>query len=80
MKCQHVTVPGGYSAIVCGTRTRHRCKCGRAADLLCDWKVKGKRSGTCDRPICSRCTTKPAPDKDLCLEHAAEYERWKASR
>jgi len=43
--------------------------------LLCDWKVPGRRSGTCDVPICSRCTASPAPDKDLCPDHAAA---WKA--
>jgi hypothetical protein len=30
---------------------------------------------TCDRLICVGCTHSPAPDKDLCPEHAAI---WKA--
>ena len=61
------------TAIVC-TRTP-RCKCGRKAYLLCDWKTPKEKSGTCDKAICDRCTTKPARDKDLCPAHA---EQWKA--
>ena len=73
MHCQHIG-----SAIVCGPT--QRCKCGNRATLLCDWKVPSKRSGTCDAPICRRCTTSPAADKDLCQTHAAEFEAWKAAR
>lgn len=81
MACHHITTPGGGTAIVCGPRQpKKRCACGRTADLLCDWRVKGKRSGTCDAPICDRCTTKPAVDKDLCKPHAASWEAWKAHR
>jgi hypothetical protein len=78
MPCQHVTLPGGGTAIVCGTRRRPKlCACGsgKPANLACDWKVPGKRSGTCDAPICEACTHVPAPEKDLCPTHAAE---WKA--
>jgi len=75
MNCQHIG-----NAIVCGTRRRQRCKCGRPAGLLCDWKVDGKRSGTCDAPICDGCTTSPAPNKDLCPTHAAELEARSAAR
>lgn len=78
MNCQPVKLPNGGSAILCGTK--RRCKCGRRATLLCDWKVPTKKSGTCDAPICTRCTTSPAPDKDLCPKHAAEFETWKAGR
>lgn len=67
MACERVTMPGGATAIVCGRRRRKRCVCGRPATLLCDWKVLG---GTCDTDLCSRCTTSPAPDKDLCPTHA----------
>lgn len=81
MTCEHVQLPGGGSAIVCSSRRRARCKeCGRPADLLCDWKVPGKRSGTCDAPICGRCTTKPAADKDLCPTHAQAFKEWQAQR
>lgn len=81
MPCQHVRLPGGGTAIVCGSRSRpKRCSCGSGlpADLLCDWKRPEKKSGTCDKPLCERCSTKPAPDKDLCPEHAKAWEAWKA--
>lgn len=77
MTCEHVTLPNGARAIVCSSRRRSRCKCGRPAKLLCDWKMAGKRSGTCDAPICATCTTSPAPDKDFCPTHAQAFEQWK---
>ncbi len=67
-------------AIVCDRRKRPRCACGAVAGLRCDWKVPGRKSGTCDRWICERCTTAPAPDKDLCPEHAAAWRAWQARR
>ncbi len=75
MTCTKVALPGGGVAIVCSRVRPKRCSCGRAATLACDWKVKTKKSGTCDAPICAACTHAPAPDKDLCPKHAAE---WKA--
>ncbi len=78
MTCTPVRLPRGGTAIIC-TATR-RCKCGRRATLLCDWKVPTKKSGTCDAAICTRCTTSPARDKDLCPKHAAEFKTWKAQR
>lgn len=82
MTCEHVTLPGGARAIVCSSRRRPRCGCGRPAPLLCDWKVRGKRAGTCDKPICAGCSTKPAEDaaKDLCPEHGEAYRAWRAGR
>lgn len=71
MPCQRVLLPGGGHAIVCGPTKR--CKCGNKATRLCDWKVPTKKSGTCDRGLCAKCTSVPAPDKDLCKEHAAEW-------
>lgn len=71
---QHGTSRG----FIC-TRSRKptRCACGSGlpADLLCDWKVPAKKSGTCDAKICAACTHVPATDKDLCPKHASE---WKA--
>jgi hypothetical protein len=85
--CSNVTLPGGGFAIVCAARGRpKRCACGRPATLLCDWKVPTKRSGTCDKPICSGCSTNPEAngrinfDKDLCPAHAAEFETWRSKR
>lgn len=74
MTCQRVQIPGGGTAIVCGPGRRKRCACGRQATLECDWKVKGKKSGTCDKGLCPRCTYVPAPEKDLCPKHAAEWQ------
>lgn len=78
MPCTPTTLPDGSHAIVC-TPTQ-RCKCGARATLQCDWKVPTRRSGVCDRYICASCSTKPAPHKDLCREHAVTWERWKAAR
>lgn len=80
MTCDRVTLPGGGAAIVCSSRKRPRCQCGRAATRLCDWKVPSKKSGTCDQPICAQCSTSPAPDKDLCRSHAEAFEAWKKDR
>lgn len=80
MTCHHVSLPGGGSAIVCTSGRAQRCSCGNRATLLCDWKMPNKRSGTCDAPLCPRCTTSPAPDKDLCKKHADAWAARKAGR
>ncbi|GGB21205.1 hypothetical protein GCM10011380_08540 [Sphingomonas metalli] len=80
MVCETVTMPGGGRAIVCSSHKRQRCKCGRDAFLLCDWKVPGKTSGTCDAPICHACAFSPATGKDLCREHKAAFFAWHSSR
>jgi hypothetical protein len=81
MTCETVTLPSGYRAIVCSSRSRKRCRvCGAKAALLCDWKVAKKSSGTCDAPLCHRCAETPAPDKDLCPTHAGAYRRWLGAR
>lgn len=78
MPCRRITSPDGTAAIVCGPRRRmKRCACGNPHTALCDWKVKTKKSGTCDKPLCAQCTHVPAPEKDLCPKHAAE---WKARK
>lgn len=74
-------MPGGGGAIICSSGSRKKCVgCGRRADLACDWKVETRRSGTCDKPICSRCTVSPAPEKDLCPAHAQAFDAWKLAR
>lgn len=78
MVCERFTLPGGGTAIVCSSR--QRCACGARANLLCDWKVPARKSGTCDAPICARCSTSPAPEKDLCPKYAAALKEWKATR
>lgn len=75
MTCHHVQLENGARAIICTSERKKRCvQCGKPADLLCDWKVPSRRSGTCDKPICGNCTHSPAPDKDLCPDHAAEWK------
>jgi hypothetical protein len=80
MTCTPLTLPNGAKAIVCGPRSHQRCQCGNRATLLCDWKRPDKKSGTCDDGLCPNCTTKPAPDKDLCPKHALALDEWKARR
>lgn len=76
--CEHVDLGDGNFAIICGGRKRAQyCACGRASKFLCDWKVAGKKSGTCDKPICERCALNVAPDRDLCPEHQRAFESWK---
>lgn len=80
MTCERVAV-GGTVAIVCGVRGRkRRCPCGHLATLECDWKRPTKKSGTCDAPLCERCTYRPAPGKDLCPLHVEAFNQWKATR
>lgn len=76
--CERVILPDGKAAIVCGGH--QRCACGRQAMLLCDWKVSEKKSGTCDRPICTACSTSPKFGKDLCRVHAQAWREWQAAR
>lgn len=76
--CEHVDFGDGNFAVICGGRRRRRyCACGHQAPFLCDWKVKEKRSGTCDLPICEKHALQVAPDKHLCPQHQKSYEEWK---
>lgn len=78
MVCTPITLPGGARGFACGPRRKPKpCACGSGlpAGLLCDWKTPDGPKPTCDAPICAACTHVPAPDKDLCPTHAAE---WKA--
>lgn len=80
MKCTHVSF-NGLPVIVCGSSRRlsQTCEyagCDRHATRLCDWKL-GANKGTCDALMCEEHTSAPAPNKDLCAKHAAEWEAWK---
>lgn len=78
MACTVLDLGGGARAIVCGPRRRSKpcVECGRPSSRLCDWKLQGAKAGqTCSRALCERCTTSPAPDKDLCRAHARAWER-----
>ena len=72
MPC-HFVNESGVNAIVCTGGRAKRCKCGRRATRLCDWKVKTRKSGTCDEPLCDHCAVPPAPNKDLCPKHSAQW-------
>ena len=60
------------------TAPRPCAVCGWISERLCDWKLSGGRD--CDRPLCAACATSPAPDKDLCPQHARLYKAWCAGR
>lgn len=82
MPCRTVAIPGGGHAIVCGPRPpRKRCSvCGNlGATRQCDWKLKPPPK-TCDAWLCERCTHEPAPEKDLCPEHAKAWAQMRAAR
>ena len=49
------------------------CKCGVAADYLCDYPI-GK-GNTCDLNLCDRCRFVAGDDLDLCAIHRAEFMR-----
>jgi hypothetical protein len=75
----HVRMPDGNVAILrmAGRRPRPCVKCGAVSTRLCDWKISGGkvRLRTCSAPICDSCTSSPAPGKDLCPTHAAEWAK-----
>jgi hypothetical protein len=71
-----------------GKRPAPCAQCGAPSAKLCDWilkssdtqpppivgRAKSRRVRTCSTPICDACTSSPAPGKDLCPTHAAEWE------
>lgn len=74
------------NGFVCGPAPR-RTRCVgcikltiRARLRLCDARIKGSGGRTCDAPVCVDCTTQPAPDKDLCPHHAAQWRKLNAAR
>lgn len=73
MPCTPFTTPEGARGFICTTGRGPRCSCGGRATKLCDWKDPKKRNGTCSKPLCARCTHVPAPDKDLCPDHAHQW-------
>lgn len=78
MPCDRVRLPGGGTAIVCSSRKRKRCECGRPATLLCDWKIGDGK--TCDAPICTICAEHVGPDKHLCRKHSEAYAFWRSRK
>ena len=76
MPCTPTKIQGAdgktITAIVC-TPTK-RCGCKKRSTKLCDWKVTNRKSGTCDKHLCDTCATPVGIDKDLCLDHAAQWQ------
>jgi len=57
MPCKRIE-GDGWSGFVCtrGGSQKQRCSCGRVADYLCDFPLRGKKEGqTCDKPLCVKC-------------------------
>jgi len=72
-----VKMPNGGFAFLCRGRQRpRRCRyCGGTSNRLCDFPVeRNGQGGTCDRPICSRCTTRISGERDLCRAHAPLWD------
>lgn len=69
MNCTRL--PGG--GFVCGgAARRRRCStpgCDQWAGFECDYQLRGKKSGTCDAPICERCRA-IVGGLDYCKPHA----------
>jgi hypothetical protein len=81
MACERVDLGDGSVAIICGGRRQKRfCSCGRNAPFLSDWKIQGKRSRTCDRPMCAVHGKEVSPGKHLCLEHQKAWDAWKRAK
>jgi len=72
MPCKVIAAGDGGVIIACSRgQQRQRCACGRPADRLCDYPLRGAKAGqTCSRPICSRCATRVGPNRDYCPAHA----------
>ena len=81
--------PGGSMMFVCTRRRQRRpkCRCGRAADYLCDAvvdEVARKRhpddedAGLCSVPLCERCRT-ISGGLDHCAKHAAQKNAEKSN-
>ena len=73
MQCQKVLV-GNQGFIVCSSRRKSISKCfycGQSAELLCDYPLEKqlRRSGTCDKKICSNCSDRVLEEKDYCKAH-----------
>ena len=73
MPGQWITLPGGFTAHVrTSRRPRRRCSnhpCIRWATLECDYPTPARKSGTCDKPLCSTCAVKGGADIDYCPHH-----------
>ena len=75
MHCEHMNLPDGGHAIVCGPKkaTKKCSVCGRGSReyRLCDFPMQGGK--TCDRILCPSCATHQKPNVDYCPTHAALF-------
>lgn len=72
MACRTFPVPGGFG-IACDRSRRPSCSapnCHRPSERQCDYPVKGRKSGTCDRHLCGSHATSAGPQTDYCPPHA----------
>lgn len=67
----------GMTGFICGGPRAARCGCGNRGVFLCDWKVEGKKTGTCDADLCGRCAKSPEPEKHLCPTHFIAWGEWR---
>jgi len=83
VKCERLTLRGGFSVIVCsrGGKPSVRipnCRwCEKRATKLCDWPEHAPlrlftHIGTCDAPMCSDHATHVGTDRDYCPLHTAQ--------
>lgn len=76
MACEHIKLPNGGTAIICGVRAKKLpfcrfCEVNRRGKVrstkLCDADIgHGK---TCDAPICEAHAKPDGPGRDLCPIH-----------
>lgn len=72
MPCVPFTTPDGLRGIAClGKRGRRKCSACKTAwaDLACDFPDDKKKSGTCDKPLCTKCAVHVGEDLDHCPSH-----------
>jgi hypothetical protein len=79
MPFKHLGPSGMVGGIVCSKRGKEPAPCaycGSRSSRLCDFPVTKERGvkGTCDVPLCARCTSRIAGDGDLCREHAPMFK------
>jgi hypothetical protein len=72
MPCTPVKLAGGQTAIICtGRRPRRKCSVckERLAQRECDYPDQQRKSGTCDKPLCTRCAVSGGDNIDFCPSH-----------
>ena len=79
MPCQSVKFPNGMTAILCTPpQRRRRCSNGQCvawAERECDYPAPHRKTGTCDKPLCTKCAVRIAENVDHCPSHPSEPEQ-----